>query len=600
MQDKEKNIMANILGLHIGITSIGWTLLDGTSNAIKAMGVHAYPNGSKNFDLGKREVSRCTQRRMQRIIRVRHARKRMRKIHLLKVLSQHQMCPVEEVALAAWKNSKSFPQKQLKTWLAINPYALRLKALEEPVSLMELGRILYHVSQRRGFPLSERSIESAGNTLFKGYPTANRLGISATQPHLDNQYLGQYLAQLFPLPYQSYTKSKERIRNRFLPRSAYQKELHAIWGYQKQFHTTLTESLKLKLIGGQKNGLEVQGVVFYQRPLKSQKHRVGRCLYESQKTKCCVSALTYQQLLAYKWTNTILKDGRQLNETERERVARYFLSHRKFGFKDIIQVLDAPESVYNKKSEELITGSFVFSELSKPHYFGSQFFQYDEKTQEDIWHVLFFFKDKKKVSKYAELHWGFTAMQAQSLAKINIDKRYAPISRKAARNILFFLKRGVTYDLAVVLAGVKNSLSKVWNQIAESDIRFIISRVIELYHNHQESGFINQLQDFLIEYLQLDQFQRSKLYGKAARLPETNTMSQFDFSKSADDEVYRFHSPPLIHSIFQCRKVINAIVAQHGPIDELKIQLNPKLKQNKYQRYFNKLDAKRLSSNRDQ
>ncbi|MGC6422636.1 MAG: type II CRISPR RNA-guided endonuclease Cas9 [Flavobacteriaceae bacterium] len=592
--------MAYTLGLDIGISTIGWTLVEGDSQSIQTMGVHVYPNSSKNFDFGKREISKRTQRRLQRIIRFRYERKRTRKIVLLRLLSKHGLCPAQWADIQQWKKTKSFPHCVLDTWLRSNPYALRVKALEEPVSLMELGRILYHFFQRRGFPLSDRSLESARNILFKGYPPSNRLGISAIQPHLNDQFLGPYLAQLYPLPFQSYTHTDERIRNRFLPRSAYYNEAHAIWAIQKEHHPELNDTLKQQLIGDYVEGKQIKGAVFYQRPLKSQKHRVGSCMFEPHKTKCCVSSLTYQKVLTYRWVNTIKKDGRPLLDVEREQVAHYFLTHRKFTFQAIIDLLAEPEALYNKKSDELIVGSFVHSELSKAHYFGSKWFAFDEKTQEDIWHVMYFFKDKKKVAEYAHQHWGFSLQNAQSLSRISIDKRYAPISRKAAKNILYFLKRGVTYDLAVVLGGVKNSLSKHWDGIAEKDIRFIISKVIELYHSHSKSGFTHQLQEFLMAYLQLNTFHISKLYGKNARIQEMPQQSQFEFSKEADEEVYRFHNPLLINTLFQCRKIINSIVDTYGPLSQIKIQMDPKLKANKYQRYFTKLDARRVSHNRDQ
>ena len=591
--------MPNTLGLHIGITSIGWALMDSESKSIKAMGTHVFPHGSKKFDFGNREISNRTQRRMQRIIRLRYARKRKRKIKLLQILSENGLCPVDQKDLNHWRQSKEFPLGVLQSWLNLNPYALRVKALEEEISLLELGRILYHMTQRRGFPLSQRSMGGASNTLFKGYPRSNRPGISHLQPHLRNQYLGQYLAMLYPLPYQSYQHTGNRIRNRFIARAMYQEEIERIWDTQKKFHPTLSTTLKTQLIGGTVNGQKVTGAVFFQRPLKSQKHKVGRCMYEPNKTKCCVSSLTYQELLAYRWANTILKDGHPLSPIDRDQVARYFLTHRKFSFQAIIDILGDSNSFYNKKTNEIIIGSFVFSEMVKPEYFGTEWFAFDEKTQEDIWHVLYFFKDKKKVADYAEHHWGFGTQQAHRISRISIDKRYAPISRKAARNILYFLKHGVNYDLAVVLAGVKNALHKQWDAIAEKDVRFIISKVIDLYHSYPVFGFTQHLQEFLMEYLQLTDFQISKLYGKSARILDTNTHSTFEFSKEADDEVYRFHNPTMITSLFQTRKIINALVKRYGPIAHLNIQLNPKLKVNKYQRYFYKLDARRISQNHE-
>ena len=590
--------MPQTLGLDIGKTSIGWTLIDSESKAIKRMGVHVYPNGCINFGMGKREISKRTQRRLQRVIRIRYARKRTRKIKLLEALADHGLCPVKTIDLYHWRTTKEFPHGALKSWLDLNPYALRSKALEEKISLFELGRILYHFSQRRGFPLTERSLAATQSALFKGFPKSNRFGISDVQHHLKHQYLGQYLAQLYPLPYQSYRTPKERIRNRYLARDAYNCEAQAIWKFQEQFHPRLTYQLKCQLVGGRVKGKEEKGIVFFQRPLKSQKFRVGRCLYEPSKTRCCVSSLTYQELLAYRWVNTILKDGRPLKAEEREQVVHFYLTHRKFSFQQISSLLADPEAIYNKKSDEMITGSFVNSELSKHHYFGMQWFGFDEKTKEDIWHVLYSFKDKYKLAEYAEQQWGFSVQEARSLSRISIDKRYAPISRKAARNILFFLKRGVSYDLAVIMGGVKNSLSKYWEFISEKDITYITSYIINLYNENPAFGFTQKLQDFLMDYLQLKDFQIAKLYGKSSRIVETSSKSKFEYSKGADDEVYRFNNPPLIAALFQTRKVINAIVEAYGSIDHLRVQLDPTLRVNKHQRYFYKLDGKRIDKNR--
>jgi CRISPR-associated endonuclease Csn1 len=93
--------------------------------------------------------------------------------------------------------------------------------------------------------------------------------------------------------------------------------------------------------------------------------------------------------------------------------------------------------------------------------------------------------------------WGFDDYQAKKIASIQLDKNYAPISKKAARNILYFLKRGVVYDLAVILAGVKNSLGVHWDTIAETDINYIIHRVSQLYKDNKGEGFVPKLLDFI-------------------------------------------------------------------------------------------------------
>ena len=80
-----------------------------------------------------------------------------------------------------------------------------------------------------------------------------------------------------------------------------------------------------------------------------------------------------------------------------------------------------------------------------------------------------------------------------------MDKNYAPISKKAARNILYFLKKGVVYGLAVILAGVKNCLGDKWESIAEQDERYVINSVLGLYSQNKNDGFVPKLLRFLEE-----------------------------------------------------------------------------------------------------
>ncbi|MDA9572497.1 hypothetical protein N9R44_03925, partial [Flavobacteriaceae bacterium] len=55
------------------------------------------------------------------------------------------------------------------------------------------------------------------------------------------------------------------------------------------------------------------------------------------------------------------------------------------------------------------------------------------KDQEDIWHNLYFFNDESKLRTYFIHRWGFDEYQAKKIASLQLDKNYAPISKKAAK-----------------------------------------------------------------------------------------------------------------------------------------------------------------------
>ena len=63
----------------------------------------------------------------------------------------------------------------------------------------------------------------------------------------------------------------------------YFKEVHQLWAFQANFHYQLTDELREQFIGHPED-IDPGGVLFFQRPLKSQKHRVGNCAFETNKT----------------------------------------------------------------------------------------------------------------------------------------------------------------------------------------------------------------------------------------------------------------------------------------------------------------------------
>ena len=197
-----------------------------------------------------------------------------------------------------------------------------------------------------------------------------------------------YLNHLQPEENISYKYSNERIRNRFLSREMYQNELENIWNFQQEFHEVLTTELKLELIGNQEEVSPDKGAVFFQRPLKSQKFRVGRCPFEPSKTKCCISSLVYQEVLAYRWANSLKVNGVSLSHSDRLLAVEFFMTHRRFDFGRVKAVLENPDGNYIIKEDELITGSFVNASLSHFSIFGEDWFHFNEKEKEDIWHSL--------------------------------------------------------------------------------------------------------------------------------------------------------------------------------------------------------------------
>lgn len=494
--------MSNLLGLSLDVGAIGWTLIDGKSMKIKGMGTHVFPVGSENYGSGIREVSKKSLRTQNRVKRLRYNRKLTRKKFLIKLLVQYQMCPLKSSDIERQAFKTCFKNEGFVEWMKLNPYQLRAKAVDEKITLLEFGRILYHMSKRRGFPFGKRDADAKNNLLYTGIPDFNRIGINELEKKMKGGTVGEYFHSLLPSQNVSYQRTDTRIRNRFVARDMYVSEAHQLWNKQSAFYPLLTDELRDKLIGSPSDNSVTKGAVFYQKPLKSQKHKVGKCSFEPNKSRCSISSPVYQDLLAYKWISTIKKEGRSLSQVERDKIYFFFMRNFKFNFREIKEFLNAKSVQFNKKNEDIIYGSKLNCQLSDESIFGMDWFGMTLSEREDVWHALYFFNNRELLQNHARQKWELGEDASQKIAEVLVDKRHAPISTKAAKNILYFLKRGVSYQLSVVLAGVKNSLNKVWDNIEENDIQFVINRVLDLYKENVNSGFIPKLKEFLLDEMQ--------------------------------------------------------------------------------------------------
>jgi CRISPR-associated endonuclease Csn1 len=175
--------MAKILGLDLGTNSIGWAIVEKENNDFLLIdkGVRIFSEGVKS-EKGI-ESSRAAERTAFRSARKLKYRRKLRKYETLKVLSKNGMCPLSIEEVEEWKKSgfKKYPMNpEFLKWLRteeegnINPYVFRDRASKQKVTLFELGRSLYHITQRRGF-LSNRLDQSAEGILEEHCPKIQAL-----------------------------------------------------------------------------------------------------------------------------------------------------------------------------------------------------------------------------------------------------------------------------------------------------------------------------------------------------------------------------------------------------------------------------------------
>lgn len=593
--------MAKILGLDLGTNSIGWALIDDKENKILGIGSRIFPMGVENLGEGDNEMSKNASRTGARGVRRQFFRRRLRKKMLLKKLSEYNMCPITEKDIQNWKRTKQFPEKELANWFALKPYELRHQALSEKLTLEEIGRIFYHLIQRRGFLSNSRKGGKDDGAIFKGNAKEGKIGIDETLQSIQDKTLGSYLHEIYPKENEPYKDGLERIRNRYTTRQMYVEEFERIWKFQKQFHSELNEDLKT-IIGGRKSdNYNEDGILFHQRPLRSQKHLVGNCSFEPSKTKCPISAIPNEMRRIYEWVNTVECNGKKISQVEREQMIEVLLHKEKPSFKDLRKAIGKVDAYYkfNYKDDDKIVGTYTISNLSHKKFFGKKWFEFSNKEQDDIWHVLYFFDSKDKVREYALKHWGFNEEQAIEISKFNLKDGYANLSTKSINNLLTFLKMGFTYDVSVALGGIKNAFGNQWETLSEDKRNFLTDNVEDIVRSKIKGGFIDTIKNLLKKDYQLTDKQLKKLYHHSANIDIDEIFEKLPVGKEADKEIQSIRNPIVITALFELRKLVNEVIDDYGKIDEIKVEMARDLKLSKSRRNDIRREQKRLEREND-
>jgi CRISPR-associated endonuclease Csn1 len=593
--------MAKILGLDLGTNSIGWALIDDVQNKIIGVGSRIFPMGVIDLGNGDSEISRNASRTGARGVRRQFFRRRLRKKVLLKALSENKMCPMTVTDFEDWKKTKQFPSDKLAIWFALNPYELRQKALNGKLTLEEIGRIFYHLIQRRGFLSNSRKGGTDDGAIFKGNPKEGKIGITETQESIQDKTLGSYLFDIYPKENQPFQDGLERIRNRYTTRKMYVDEFELIWNKQAQFHPNLNQDLKTVLGGRKLDGYKLDGILFHQRPLRSQKHLVGNCSFEPSKTKCPISAIPFEQFRIWQWVNTVEFNGKKISQEEKEKIVEFLYVNEKPDFKKIRKAIgkESADFKFNYKDEDRIVGTHTVSSLSNKKYFGKKWFEFSEKEQEDIWHVLYFFDSKSNLKEYAIKNWDFNNEQADAISKFNVKDGYASLSRKAISNILPFLKLGFTYDVAVVLGGIKNVFGSTWEKLSDDKRNFLIDNVEGIVRSKTKGGFIDIIKDILRNDYNISDNQLRKLYHHSANIDVAELLEKLPTGKEADKEIQAIRNPIVITALFELRKLVNELIEENGKIDEIKVEMARDLKISKLQRNKIRKEQNRLEREND-
>jgi CRISPR-associated endonuclease Csn1 len=310
-----------ILGLDIGANSVGWAIVQHNGeNPIGLIdaGVRVFEEGANYEDyLQGRPASRNADRRMARQRRRLLERTKLRMNRTLRILQEAGFLPEGQRPDGIPRTGRSplaevlafHPEKN-------NPYKLRADALVKRLEPFQLGRVFYHLAQRRGF-LSNRKAEARQKDDNKERGKVKG-AIKSLRQELEAKgwTLGQYLSSLDP--------HERRIRGRHTSRKMYEDEFEGIWNAQSpHYPDKLTGDVKAK--DEPKNFKKrLHKAIFFQRPLKSAKHLIGECELERGRPRAPMGLLLAQRVRLLQEVNHSrawepgMSKPRELKSDERE------------------------------------------------------------------------------------------------------------------------------------------------------------------------------------------------------------------------------------------------------------------------------------------
>ena len=264
----------HVLGLDLGVGSIGWCLIaldaQGDPAEILGMGSRVVPlnnaTDAADFSIGKAFTAN-QERTARRTMRRGFARYHLRRYRLRRELEKVGMLP--DAALI------QLPLLEL--------WELRERAATagECLTLPELGRVLCHINQKRGY----RHVKSDAAAIIgdegekkKDSNSAYLAGIRANDEKLQDEHktVGQYFAeQLRQNQSESPTGGiSYRIKDQIFSRQRYIDEYDQIMAAQRMHYPDILTDEFIQMLRDE--------VIFMQRPLKSCKHLVSLCEFEKQ------------------------------------------------------------------------------------------------------------------------------------------------------------------------------------------------------------------------------------------------------------------------------------------------------------------------------
>ncbi|HIL26406.1 MAG TPA: type II CRISPR RNA-guided endonuclease Cas9 [Nitrospinaceae bacterium] len=436
-----------ILGLDLGSNSVGWALLeevDGEASSIIDIGSRIFNKAVEEKTPTPKNVKRRDMRLGRRVIQ----RRARRKQRMLNYLVSLDLLPKELQG--------NYNPEGILNGLG-DPYELRDKALKEQLDRHELGRILLHFVARRGFLSTKK--QAAGDLIddpdtiafldeadkkpsSDKEETAFKTDISELRKSIaesGSKTLGQYL---FKVDKGQCKRNRSHDGGHLrTDRAMYREEIEAIWEIQQPYFRSLPDDFMEEDKG-------VKQIIFYQRPLKLRKDRVGKCSLEPKNNRTAVARLEFQRFRYLQDVNNLKYFERHsekwmdLGNDDKKTLIEYFENNQKITVKALKDLLglDRPTKI-NLETKNL-KGNDTACKIRQ--VIAEKWDNYSDLQKNALVEDLLSIKKKSALKRRLMGYWKFESNIAVQLCLLEFEPSYANFSLKAIKKILPYLEDGAT------------------------------------------------------------------------------------------------------------------------------------------------------------
>ncbi len=448
------------LGLDLGSASIGWAIVEDDKRLVDC-GVRVFDPGVnlEGFTKGIEGSSNNTTRRTARLHRRQLRRRAGRQRDLFGLLQRNGLLPLGSGQCGSQDRHNILEgldadlRKRWRPRLEENLvpeqsliYLLRKVALDKRLECDEVGRVIYHLSQRRGFKSNRRDeARLAGrNGSKKGSDKeADELGkvkaginqLSAAIAECGARTLGEYFASL--------SVDGQRIRARWTDRRMYLNEFEKIWNAQAQHHTVLTAELKGS----------VQELLFFQRPISKNEHLVGVCELEPSERRAPMASLVAQHFRLLQKLNDLEYaddlDTKPLNSEQRILLLQKLECEGDLKFDSIRQLFGFSKGVkfnLERGGEKKLPGNRTNAEMLR--VLPTLWREMAQKEKDSIISVCLGSDDDEEVTRRLVVECGLAEVDAVALCKAHLEDGHHRLSGKAMERLLPLMESGVRFKTA--------------------------------------------------------------------------------------------------------------------------------------------------------